>query len=122
MIKTTFDDSTLIIESNGTTKCKDLVHKIGDVVVIPEDRVVVRFAAVGEKTPDQNIICYDKNCEALWRVQDPDLWRVGKQFPMRDVFVGIGLDEQGNLWGSGGQSRYRINTQDGSIIEEIFTK
>lgn len=121
MAKIYSEGSKLIIE-DAKNRVIDLKHFIGDILPLSDGRILVRFGIKGEQTPDRNIVCLDQSGKELWRVEDPDMWRVGRTFPTRDLYGGIGFDSEGNLWASGRESRYRIDVNTGKILEEIYTK
>lgn len=121
MLKASFEKSILVIEKEEIRKKIDLKYEIGE-VLCSGNKILVRFKALGEKTPDRNIICLDDEGHQIWQIRDPDEWRTGKKFRRRDLYVGMGFDADNKLWASGGQSDYRIDLNNGDILEEVFTK
>lgn len=122
MLKSKFNKSILEIKTENGDQHLDLEHEIGDVLATNDEQIIIRFELVGSATPDRNVICLDKFGKTIWRVQDPGMWRVGKKIWPRDLFGGIAFDNEGNLWASGRESRFRIDVKNGQILEEIYTK
>ena len=122
MIRSKFNGSVLEINTDDGIRRIDLGHEIGNILTTTEENVIVRFELVGSATPERNIMSLDKYGNTVWRVEDPGMWRVGREIWPTDHFGGMGFDEKGDLWASGGESRYRIDSKTGKILEEIYTK
>ncbi|HNX69066.1 MAG TPA: hypothetical protein PLL75_04700 [Candidatus Omnitrophota bacterium] len=99
----------------------DFKHPIGNIVTT-ETQIIVRFELMGDEVPDEGIICLNQDGKQIWKVEDPDMWRVGHKVRIPDQFGGVGFDKEGNLWAGGRQSRYRIDINTGKILEEEYTK
>lgn len=121
MVKVSFRGKTLNISQGQRDRELEFEDEVGD-AQCRDNKVFVRFKAIGDKSPDRNIICVNLDGKVLWRVQDPDQWRTGKKYYSADIYVGMGFYEDGSLWASGGQSSYRIDVATGKILEEVYTK
>ena len=101
MIKdVSFNNQTLIINTSQGTKEIVLACKIRQAFVFA-NRLFIRFDAgcfEGTEFYNRNIVCLDEQGKELWKVEDPDWYRSGKE-RTENPFVGLGLPKDGTMIG-----------------------
>ena len=96
-----FNEQILTIDSSQGIKRIDLGQKIEEILLFA-DRIFVRFepeGLYGTEFYNRNIVCLDENGAQLWRVEDPDWYRSGKE-KTENPFVWMSSSERGVLRGA----------------------
>ena len=115
-----FNNKILTMITNNKVVTKKMSGLIGQTILC-DNKVIVRLK-VTEETEELNVLCLNSDGGIVWQVQDPDMWRTGKRYEFSDLFGFIWIEEDGSLWGRGGQSVYQIDKETGKILQEVFTK
>ena len=105
----------LIISDRGQATLK-LEVPIGNVLKF-DDSIVVRTAAITQERA-RNIHRFDENGNKIWTVEESEGVK-----GMANAFVGMGLNEKGELMGATWQGlTHKIDFETGRILSSLFTK